>query len=60
MTPASFISWRERLGLNKVQAAKALGCSRTALDGWEAGRHTIPHYIALACAALAMGLVAHP
>lgn len=60
VTPASFLAWRKRLGLNTVQAAKLLGCSRTALNGWEAGLHTIPRYIALACAALAYGLPEHP
>jgi len=60
MTPTTFTAWRERLGLNTVQAAKALGCSRTTIQAYEAGRSPIPRYVALACAALAMGLPPHP
>jgi DNA-binding transcriptional regulator YiaG len=56
MTPASFIAWRARLHLNVVAAAKALGCSRRAIQSWEAGRTKIPRYIALAAAAVAHGL----
>jgi transcriptional regulator with XRE-family HTH domain len=51
-TPAALKAWRARLGLNAVQAALALGCSRNALASWERGRTPIPLYIALACAAL--------
>lgn len=58
MTAASLTAWRERLHLNRAEAALKLGCSRNALAGWEAGRHPVPDYIALACAALAHGLPA--
>jgi len=59
MTPASFKAWRERLyGPRGVRAAaEALGCSRTSIHAWETGRHEVPRYIALACQALANGLV---
>jgi len=56
MTPASLIAWRERLGLNRVRAAKALGIARNTLSGYEEEKQSIPLYIALACAALAYGL----
>lgn len=59
MTSASLIAWRQRLGLNKVRAAEALGCSRTSLDAWESGEHKIPRYIELACAAIVYGLPEH-
>ena len=52
MTPASFLAWRHRLGLSVRAAAKALGCSRNAIDRWEKGETTIPRYVALACWAL--------
>lgn len=56
MTAASLTAWRERLHLNRVQAAAALGCSREALRAWEEGRSDVPLYIALAAAAVAQGL----
>jgi len=52
MTPAAFIAWRQRLGLSVRAAAKALGCSRNAIDRWEKGQTPIPRYVALACQAL--------
>lgn len=56
MTPASLTAWRQRLGLSKVAAAEALGCSRDALLKWEQGKYPVPRYIALAAAAIAHGL----
>lgn len=56
MTPAQLTAWRQRLGLSKVGAAEAIGCHRDAIAKWEAGKHPIPRYIALACAAVAHGL----
>lgn len=56
MTPDQMKDWRNRLGLNGTKAAEALGCNRNALAGWEAGKHPIPKYIALACAAIALGV----
>jgi len=56
MSAASLTSWRERLGLNKSEAALRLGLSRNAYSAYEAGERRIPLYIALACAALAYGL----
>lgn len=55
MTPQSLTAWRERLGLNRVQAAEALGCSREALRAWETGERAIPKYIALAAKAVLLG-----
>jgi DNA-binding XRE family transcriptional regulator len=56
MTATSLIEWRERLGLNKSEAALRLGVSRRAYGAYEAGENRIPLYIALACAAVANGL----
>ena len=56
MTPASLIAWRERLHLTVVAASAALCCGRRSIQSWEAGRTTIPRYIALACAAIAQGI----
>ncbi len=52
VTPASLIAWRQRLHLTVVAAAKALGCSRRAIQSWEAGRTRIPLYVELACHAV--------
>ena len=56
MNPISLTAWRNRLGLNKTEAASALGLSRNAYAGYETGITRIPLYIALACAALSYGL----
>lgn len=55
MSANSLKQWRKRLGLSLNGAAQALGCSKTSIIAWERGQR-IPHYIALACAAIAQGL----
>jgi DNA-binding XRE family transcriptional regulator len=49
LTPATILSWRTRLGLNKTEAAKALGLSRNGYDYYETGRYRIPLHVGLAC-----------
>jgi transcriptional regulator with XRE-family HTH domain len=56
MTPQALKDWRERLHFSQVQAAEELGCGRRSLQHWEAGTNRIPKYIAIACAALALGI----
>jgi transcriptional regulator with XRE-family HTH domain len=56
MTAESLLAWRRGLGLTQVDAAAALGCSRRAIQQWEAGIRAAPRYIALAAAAVAAGL----
>lgn len=58
MTPVSLTAWMTRLHLNKMQACIQLGIARTTLDRYLAGDVAIPHYIALACAAIAQGIPA--
>ena len=60
MTPDSLLAWRNRLGLNQTGAALSLGTSRNYYMAMEAGRSKIPRYIALACAAIALGVPPHP
>ena len=62
MTAADFHAWRQRMGLKKNEAARALGIGVRTLDYYEAGQRSeggaapIPQTVALACAALAFGL----
>lgn len=52
MTSDSFVAWREGLEMNRLEVAAALGISRETIRAYETGRHAIPKYIALACAAV--------
>lgn len=56
MTPEQFMAWRERLGLNRKQAAEALDIGRNQPKRYEDGETPIPRYIALACAAISLGI----
>jgi DNA-binding XRE family transcriptional regulator len=60
MTPASLTAWRARLKWTKVRAAKELGISRQSYADYEAGLRPIPRVVAIACAALALGIIPHP
>jgi len=60
MTPDSLAAWMDRLGYNRTGAATALGISRNTLQAYLEGRQAVPRTVALACAALAMGLPEHP
>lgn len=60
MTPAEFIVWRQRMGLNRTQAAEALGISRNMPAKYEAGTSPIPLTVALACAARIRGIAPWP
>lgn len=63
MTGPEFRAWRKRLSFSRKRAAEALGLSESQLADYEAGikRGTdrpapIPKHVALACAAVALGL----
>jgi hypothetical protein len=56
MTSERFAYWLERLHLSNTQAAKALGCGINTITRYKKPGAKIPRYIALACAALAMGV----
>ena len=60
MTPATLTEWMARLGYNKSGAADALGIARNTLDGYLQGKQPVPKTVALACAALSLGLPEHP
>lgn len=50
--------WREGRGWSKLHVAEVLGCSRNSVRAWESGQK-IPDYVALAIAAVQMGLPAY-
>lgn len=52
MTPESLLAWRKARELSQETLALQLGCSRRAIVNWEAGKTSVPRYIALALAAL--------
>lgn len=56
MTPEALLAWRKRLGLTQAEAAQRLGCGLRSIQKWEAGKGPVPHYIALATAAVTKGL----
>lgn len=56
MTPAQLRAWRARLSLSQREAAAALGLSMRGYQNYESGEHAIPKPVALACAAVALGL----
>ena len=56
LTPQQMKAWRDRLHYSQRDAAHALGCSRSAWSNWETGTVRVPLYIALAMAALALGI----
>jgi DNA-binding transcriptional regulator YiaG len=56
VTPDEMRAWRERMKLDRKNAAHRLGASVMALSRWETGAARINTRTALACAALAAGL----
>jgi transcriptional regulator with XRE-family HTH domain len=56
MIPPTLKEWRKRLGLSQLGAANALGISLRAFQNYESGERYIPKPVALACAAIALGL----
>lgn len=52
----AFRRWMKRLSLSDSQASLALGLSRNTVMVYRRGESQIPHYVMLACAAVAQGL----
>lgn len=48
-------AWRASMGYTQQQAAQALGVSLRTVKAWEAGFASPPAFLALACAARAVG-----
>lgn len=66
MTSEELKEWREKNGLTQAKAGALIGVKGQTVRQWEAGRYygthkplKIPHYIALAIAALDAGLDAY-
>jgi transcriptional regulator with XRE-family HTH domain len=57
MTSSTLTAWMTRLGLNKSEAASALGIARTTLDRYLSGRTAIPKVVELACIGLEESVV---
>ena len=58
MSPQEFSSWMDRMWLDEKEAARELGISTRRVRQYEADG--APHYIALACSALARKLPPWP
>lgn len=63
MTREQFKAWRKHLRLSQAKAGVALGLSTGTIENYEKGSRrgdgrpvTIPKSVALACAALALGI----
>ena len=65
MSSEELIAWRERMGITKGEAAKALGLSPNGYGAYERGyyggcRRPIPRHVELACERLEQLANAHP
>ena len=59
MTAAEFQTVMSELGVSNRQMADRLGMNRSSVNAYAAGKAEIPHYVALACAALLAGIPAY-
>lgn len=57
MTPAQFIEWRIARGLTQPAAGELLGLTKRQIIRYETGTSRIPKTVALACAAIARGII---
>ena len=56
MTGNEFREWRQRMGFTRIKAAEVLGLGRNQPGHYEEDRRAVPRYVALACAAVCMGV----
>jgi len=56
MTPADFVSLHQRLGISRAALCRELGIAPNTGTAYALGRKPIPRYVALACAAVALGV----
>lgn len=58
MTADEFNAWKSSIGISGLEAARRLGISKNTVTRYS--RQGAPHNIALACAAIAVGLKPWP
>lgn len=56
MTGDKLRAWRKRMDWIQAEAAEALDISLRMFRYYETGEHPVPHAIALACAAIELGI----
>lgn len=60
MTPDQLRQWRRDRGYSQAKAGELLGLTDRTLSNYEQGVFPIPRSVALACAALALGITDYP
>ena len=56
MTPADFIALHQRLGISRAELCRLIGIAPNSGTAYAMGRKQIPRTVALACAAVALGV----
>ena len=56
MTPEEFTALHKRLGMSRAAMCREIGIAPNTGTAYALGRTPIPRYIALACAAVALGV----
>lgn len=60
MTAADFTALHQRLGISRAELCRRLGIAPNSGTAYAAGRKPIPRTVALACTALALGVIDPP
>lgn len=56
MTGEQFHDWRKLLGLKQREVGALIGKTQKTVSDYEHGRRPVPKAVALACAAISLGL----
>lgn len=59
MTAADFTALQDRLGISRAELCRRLGIAPNTGTAYALGRKQIPRTVALACAAVALGVKPH-
>lgn len=60
MTTADFIALQQLLGISRAEFCRRIGIAENSGTAYALGRKPIPRTVAMACAALALGVVDPP